>query len=163
MKKEDYTDSQEYYHTMEYKEKQLGLDNEKINKLKEMHTEEYEGTLDLSDDNCFEKSIYRHIEVDKIVGYGNHNPLNWYEALDNEVCHKPISFKKYDKLSFSDYINSDKINDPPSVIEKNGKYFIYGDGTHRLTIAKVTGCKTAFVIVHKCKNEHKLENVITKE
>lgn len=154
--KNEYIDLQEYFHSMEYKEKQLGLDNEKIKKLKEMPTEEYEGSLDLSDDNSFEKATCNHIEVAKIVGYGNHNPLNWYEALDNEVCHKPISFEKYEKQSFGDYINSDKMKDPPSVIEKNGKYFIYGDGTHRLTIAKVTGCKTVFAIVHKCKKEKPL-------
>lgn len=138
-------ETQEYGLTIEQKCQILGLTEARINYLKSIRPEEFYGDIDLE---TYTTSL-EHIDVSKIVGYGMHSPKSWYDALGDEVCHKPISFEKYDSKTFSIYINSEEDTDFPSVIENDGKYYIYGGGTHRLTIAKLTDCKNAYVAVHK--------------
>ena len=132
--------------SIENKVSKLQLTSNQVKKLKNTRVKKFNGELNLDKYNDVQ---YKHIDVLKIVGYGIHNPQNWYEALDNKVCHKIKSFEEYDPETFPQYINTENTEDTPSVIEKDGLYYIYGEGTHRLTIAKCTGCKEAFVIVFK--------------
>ena len=131
--------------SIEQKCQMLELTTDRINYLKDHKPEEFDGDIDLDNYN----TSYEHIDVSKIVGYGNHDPDSWYDALSDEVCHKTINFEKYDSKSFPGYINSEMSTDLPSVIESDGKYYICGGGTHRLTIAKLTGCERAYVAVHR--------------
>lgn len=59
----------------------------------------------------------------------------------------------YDPDNPDEYLISENNVDPPSVIEDNGRYFVDGDGTHRLTVAKVLGGKKAGVVVKRKKNQ----------
>lgn len=136
------------YQTKEDKVKRLCLSDKRIEQLKQLTIKEFGEFINLQD---YELRGYEHIDVDKIVGYEAHNPKSWYDALDNNVCHKIESFIKYDSNTFPEYINQESnIDDLPCVIEKEGEYYIR-DGTHRLSIAKVTGCKKAYVLVLRKK------------
>lgn len=136
------------FETKEEKAKLLGLTDSRIKELKNMKVKEFLGDVNIENYN---ESFTNHIDMNKVVGYGNHNIKTWYDALDSSVCHKRISFDKYDKSKFEIYIDSERDYDLPSVVEYNGEYYIHGGGTHRLTIAKLTGCKHAYVVVHKKK------------
>lgn len=142
-------DKERLFDTKEGKAEILGLDEKQINALKTEKPEPFDGDINL--DNYDIPTTYEHIDINKIVGYGSHEPNTWYDALDCSVCHKHLSFDLYDSSKFPEYIDSEEEHkhDMPSVIEKDGKYFIYGGGTHRLTIAKVTGCKKAYVAIHR--------------
>lgn len=131
--------------SIEQKSQKLGLTADRIAYLKANKPEAFDGDIDLRNYN----TSFCHIDVSEIVGYGNHSPKTWYDALDDDVCHKTINFEKYDSKIFPDYIDSEVNVDCPSVIENDGKYYICGGGTHRLTIAKLTGCEKAYVAVHK--------------
>lgn len=133
------------FQTKEEKAERLGLSQDRIRELKSIKVKSFNGNI-----NDYVVSKREHINVNNIIGYGMHNPETWYDALDFTVCHKPVSFIMYNKDTFPVYIDCEDNDDLPSVIEVDGKYFIYGGGTHRLTIAKCTGCDKAYVDVY-CK------------
>lgn len=73
------------------------------------------------------------------------------DALGNKLCHKYKNFEDYNQDEFDKILmNPENTNDKhPEVIEQDGKYFIKGNGTHRLTIEKCLGGKKAKVVVRR--------------
>ena len=147
--KSDYKDPP--YTALEEKIERLRLTKERLDILRSMPVEDFSGSYNPDE---YERSC-EIIDVDKVVGFKvNHCVVNWYEALDSRVLHKPLTFEKFDPENperFDEYLIAENTYDPPSVIEIDGKYFVDGDGTHRLTIAKVLGNKKARVMVRKRK------------
>ena len=89
--KSDYRDPP--YQTVEEKIERLALSEERVQELKAMPVEDYDGSYDLDDYNM----SYEIIDVDKLAGFKvNHCVKNWYEALDSRVLHKPLTLEKYD-------------------------------------------------------------------
>lgn len=137
------------FETVEEKIKWLGITEERIEELKKIPVKDYPDSCN-PEDYLMTQEI---IDVDKVVGYkSNHAVSNWYDAIGSKVLHKPETLRKYNPDSpqdFDKFLISENINDPPSVIEIDGEYYVYGNGTHRLTIAKVLGGKKAWVCVRK--------------
>ncbi|EGQ8410694.1 hypothetical protein GTP43_10240 [Vibrio cholerae] len=97
--------------------------------------------------------IKKRIALDDLVGmnrsFAKESP-NWLDVL--ESTHKPNSFDKFTNLeAFIDYMDKLSADTLPVVTEKDGKYYICGEGKHRLTIAKCIGVKTLDVLVRQAK------------
>ncbi|BDH60690.1 hypothetical protein MTP04_08200 [Lysinibacillus sp. PLM2] len=64
------------------------------------------------------------------------------------LVYKGINFTKFkNKEQFEQFILSDPYIGHPLVTVLNNKYYIQGEGKHRLTIAKCLGLKKAKVVV----------------
>ena len=141
------------FQTIEEKIERLNLSESRIEVLKKMPVEDFTGSYN-SDDYVMSYDV---IDVDNLVGFKTaHFVKNWFDALGAEVLHKPLTLEMYDSdhpNKFDEYLIAENKNNPPSVIEIDGKYFVDGDGTHRLTIAKVLGNKKARVVVRRSKSE----------
>lgn len=133
--------------TKEAKAQRLGLSDNDIKRLKSLKVKRYAGSIN---ENDFNTPTLETIDLDKLVGYAYHSPENWYDALDDSVFHKLINLDRYDPKLFPTFICREH-SDMPCVIEKNRKYYIFCGGNHRLTIAKITGCKKARVLVFREK------------
>lgn len=90
------------------------------------------------------------INVDNLTGTTRflYEPTSWLKYLED--CHKGYNFTNYNESKFNDVLLSEVPDGYPEVINKNGKYYIYGNGKHRLTIAKCLGNKKAKVMVWNC-------------
>lgn len=126
-------------YSLQEKIKKLNLSNDRVEYLKNIEVEELE--FNRSDDIIYKG---KYINVDDVVGtvrYIWNNP-SWIDFLDK--LHKMRNFDLYKEETF-DYILNRQNEDCPCVVEKDGMYYIAGNGKHRLTIAKCLGNKKAFV------------------
>ncbi len=141
------------FETVDEKIKRLGITKERVEELKKLPIKSFPDSCNL-DDYIMTEDV---IDVDNVVGFAsNHAVSNWYEAIDSKVLHKPETLRRYNPDSpqdFDKFLISKNYNDPPSVIEIGGEYYVYGNGTHRLTIAKVLGNKKAWVCVRRIKEK----------
>lgn len=128
-------------YNIEDKIKILGLTDERVNFLSKLYVEE----IDFYDGN---NAIFRGeiINVDDVVGttrgIGN---ITWLDMLEIQV-HKNRNFDIYNSVKFDEVLLSNQLSDGvPLVVKKENKYYIHGNGLHRLTFAKCIGNKRALV------------------
>lgn len=127
----------------------LGIDDKELKMLEQMMF--CRVNLDVTD---YGKIEYKIIELDNLVGINRSDVAeNWLEQLFK--LHKKINFELFqNKINFEEYVNSLNENslELPEVIENSdGKYYINGNGKHRLTIAKCLRINTFPVMVIKLK------------
>lgn len=102
--------------------------------------------IDLSDKKY--STSFQIINSDDIVGvYRPIHADDWLNMLDDKYCHKNRNFEKFDYDDFTKLLLNEPIDGFPVVIKYKNKYYIEGNGLHRLTIAKCIGNLTAKVIV----------------
>ncbi len=109
------------------------------------------------DDSEYIHSYFKMIELDDLVGInGDTQSNNWIECLS--FLRKQNIFDKFQsKEQFIKYLSScnAECDDLPRVIEHEAKYYVNGNGRHRLTIAKCLNIKEAPVIVYSRMNADK--------
>lgn len=120
----------------------LGLSKNRIEYLNSEIVEEID-----FDENEETSWRYETINVDDVVGTTRmiEKDITWLGFLAS--LHKMINFNMYNKDTFDELILNKNSGDYPFVVKKCGKYYIEGNGKHRLTIAKCLGNKTAYVLV----------------
>lgn len=126
----------------------LGLNEQRVNELKKTIVEQF--PLSNCENKKMSKSL-KLIDTDKIVGLARPvwGETSWLEILDNKYCHKDINFEEFEIDMFDDVLMKVTQDGYPSVIEYKNKYYISGNGLHRLSIAKCIGNKKAKVNVIK--------------
>lgn len=133
--------------SLDEKLKILEIDTSLKDKIKSIPYEAEYLSADEFDENTKELKI---IDLDELVGMCRTDAdrvSNWLEALEILV-NKGINFSEYkSKEQFEKFILSDPYIGYPLVTVLNNKYYIQGEGKHRLTIAKCLGLKKAKVIV----------------
>ncbi|MCU8208205.1 hypothetical protein M2H09_23230 [Vibrio vulnificus] len=89
------------------------------------------------------------IDLENLIGINRQEGyLNWVQALGS--LQKGINFdllRKHGLPSFEQFVLNGSTVTLPQVIKKDGKYYVEGDGKHRLTLAKCCGLKRAQVEV----------------
>lgn len=127
---------------LEEKIKILGLSKDRIEYLDSEIVEE----IDFYQN---EETSWRYevISVDDVVGTTRmiEKGTTWLGFLAS--LHKMINFNIYNKGRFDEVILNENSGDYPFVVKKCGKYYIEGNGKHRLTMAKCLGNKKAYVLV----------------
>ncbi|MGU3473142.1 hypothetical protein ACLBWT_18590 [Paenibacillus sp. D51F] len=126
------------------KELHLRLTPDRIEELKGMPCESYEGPEPSSSNS---ESRQETIYLSDLVGSAKpiHPGPNWYECLKD--CHKMSNFDSSYTLDSYKKVLENPGNDYPVVIKYKGKYYIADGGKHRLTIGKIIGVTQASVIV----------------
>ena len=123
----------------------LELSIERVDELKKIKVKE----LSFHEDTKELINKMQVINVDDVIGLARpvYGDISWLDILDNKYCHKNRNFDLYNKETF-DYVLMNEVQDDyPVVIEYKKKYYIAGNGLHRLTMAKCLGNKKARVIV----------------
>lgn len=127
----------------------LNIKTEQITKLKNA---KFKGIYIEDERLDTNKSKTMTIKLSKLAGISRpdaENLNNWIEALD--YLHKMRNFAIYEPSSFNKIILNPPCNQIPEVIEYEGKFYIGGEGKHRLTMAKCLKIKEAKVIVTPLK------------
>lgn len=125
----------------------LDLSEKRIEELKKMKVER----IEINDANI--RPILQVIELDMLVGLNNRwdKINNWLELLGG--LHKLKNFDIFKKERFNQVLNSQYLTDGlPDVVMYKDKYYISGNGKHRLTIGKCLGEKTATVALRILNN-----------
>ena len=137
-----YKEVKEY--TVDDKIQLLGLSEERVEKLKRLHTND----INFDYDKHLRSPELIEINCDDIVGTTRFDRMSWLDILGIKL-HKRGNFEKYVKEEFKSFIISGKEpNDGfPEVVKKGNNYYIAGNGLHRLTIAKCIGDMRATVVV----------------
>lgn len=98
------------------------------------------------------KTSIKTINTDKIVGLARpFGDKTWLDVLSNKYCHKNKNFRVFNAETFNEVLLSEQSDGYPTVVKYRNKYYISGNGLHRLTIAKCIGNKRAKVVVEKRK------------
>lgn len=121
----------------------LNLSDERVSYLNKIKIED----ADFPD--RINKCSLEFIDLNNLVGTTrNFKGLTWLELL-GDFCHKPRTIENFrNKESYKIFIESTNIYiDYPEVLKKEGKYYIAGNGLHRLTIAKCLGLEKALCVV----------------
>lgn len=127
-------------YSLEDRVKILGLSQQRVEELNQMKVEQ----IELDDENV--RPILKTINLDKLVGLNNRGDEaeNWFELLGK--LHKMRNFDIFKRENFHQVLHSQYLLDGlPSVVLYQDKYYISGNGKHRLTIGKCLGEKTATV------------------
>ncbi|WP_346209203.1 hypothetical protein [Aeromonas salmonicida] len=106
------------------------------------------------DDSNRSPSYFKTIKLADLAGINRTDSVDDWLALLFKL-HKKINFEKYkDQDEFNKYVSSlsSGNEDCPHVLEVNNKYYIDGNGKHRLTIAKCLEMDEFPVFVSKFKN-----------
>lgn len=126
--------------------KVLQIDLEDQKKIKDLKFEK----IDV-DDGQYSNVSFEVIPASEIVGINRQDDAgNWIECLF--ILHKQRNFElfsgreKYENFLLSG--TKDSI-DLPHVIEHGGKYYVAGNGKHRITFAKCLGIEKIPVFVSK--------------
>lgn len=128
--------------------RKIGIDVQRAKEIKKMPFE----AIWLDNEEVKNKE-YRDevIEIDKIVGTCRRIDAdsvdNWLDYMGK--LRKLINFDKHKAEQFEKLLLEPKkygVNEP-EIIVHNGKYYIYGEGNHRITIAKCIGGKQALAVV----------------
>lgn len=122
----------------------LNLPNARVSELNSIKIEDADFNLEK-----ISKRYYKLIDLNDLAGTTrNIKGLTWIEVL-GEFCNKPITIENFiDKENYRIFIEStNPLNDYPEVLKKEGKYYVAGNGLHRLTIAKCLGLERALCVV----------------
>lgn len=130
----------------------LGLSKERVNSLKSMKVIH----KDFRDNHL--PAELKIIKCDLVIGTCSPGVFvnNWYDLLVKQL-HKNINFVKFgNRDAFAEFLVTKNwfIQENmgyPEVLEIKGKYYITGNGHHRLTIAKSLGGLSALAVVIKAK------------
>ena len=125
----------------------LSLSEEQIQLLEEDIVKE----LDKNSVDIISKPYYFMLKVDDLVGTTRviKSRTSWLEYLND--CHKGYIFYRYNEHIFDEVLVAETLDGFPVVYNLDGRYYIAGNGKHRLTIAKCLGNKIVKVIVYDCK------------
>lgn len=129
--------------SVESKIKILELSEQRVNYLKNNRVKELQLLPDEREKIPFEQRV---INTDYIIGLARpvFGDISWLDVLDR-YCHHTRNFEIYNKDTFESFLVKQNIDEPMTVIEDDGNYYIDGNGLHRLTIAKCLGNKIAMV------------------